>query len=88
LSGKVNDEPPFPDSWLTLLVFGFAGRRSDPGAEPGFDVDSPQIGQPSVIMLQHSSDHSFKVLEKQPENDLTQAQGPTQSLGVVVEDPA
>jgi len=59
-----------------------------PGAEPGFDGDSPQGGQTSVIMLPRSSDHPFKVLEKQKENDLTLAQGPTQSLGVVVEDGA
>jgi hypothetical protein len=39
-------------------------------------------------MLPRSSDHPFKVLEKQKENDLTLAQGPTQSLGVVVEDGA
>jgi len=33
-------------------------------------------------MLRRSSDHPFKLLEKQPENDLTLAQGPTQSSGV------
>ena len=80
--------PLFRIDWLTLLVFGFAGRRSDLGAEPGFEGDSPQGGQTSVIMLRRSSDHPFKVLEKQPENDLTQAQGQTQSLGVFVEGPA
>jgi len=85
LSRQVNYETTFPDNWLTLLVFGFAGHRSDPGTEPGFDGDLPQGGQVSVIRLQRSSDHPFNVLEKQPENDLTLAQGPTQSSGVVVE---
>jgi hypothetical protein len=71
LSGQVNWETTFSGNWLTLLVFGFAGRRSDPGTEPGFDGDPPQGGQTSVIMLRRSSDHPFKVLEKQPENDFT-----------------
>jgi len=44
------------------------------GAEPSFDDDSPQGGQTSAIVPRRGSDHPFKILEKQPENDVALAQ--------------
>jgi len=38
-------------------------------------------------VLRHGSDHPFKILEKQPENNLALAQGAMRSLGVVAEEP-
>jgi hypothetical protein len=54
-------------------------------AEPGFHGHSPERGDSAVIILRHASDHPPKLFEQQPENDLALAQGPTQTLGVVME---
>ena len=40
------------------------------------------------MVIRHASDYLPKLVEQQPENCLTLGQGPTQALGVVVEDGA
>ena len=40
------------------------------------------------MFLRHAPDHLPKILEQQPENGFALAQGPTQSLRVVMEDGA
>jgi len=57
-------------------------------AEPGFHGDPPQGGGRAVIVFRHASDYLPKLVEQQPENGLALAFGPTQALGVVMEDGA
>jgi len=57
-------------------------------AEPDFHGDAPHCGQSSVIFLRPASDHSPKLSEHQPENDLVLTYGASEALGRVVKDGA
>jgi len=57
-------------------------------AEPVFHSHPPRRGGSEVSAVRRVPDYRPKLLEQQPENGLTLAFGPAQSLGVVMEDHA